>query len=176
MGYSVYYNGEIDISAELSDEHATLLDEALTKSNPALLGITAEEGQGLYHGCDWQLSGGRLSVEGESRGEQDEWLRLLIVRFFQPNGYTLSGEVSWEGDQSGDTGVIHLDDNRVESVNDSITNASVLTRALRRHPKVARPVGAARVLLAHWESGDLAAQIRRLARALEEFVQLPDEG
>jgi hypothetical protein len=97
MGYSVYYNGEIDISPELSDEHATLLDEALTKSNPALLGITAEDGQGLYHGCDWQLSGGRLSVEGESRGEQDEWLRLLIVRFFQPNGYTLSGEVSWEG-------------------------------------------------------------------------------
>ena len=86
-----------------------------------------------------------MSVEGESRGEQDEWLRLLIVRFFQPNGYTLSGEVSWEGDQSGDTGAIHLDDNRVESVNDSI-------------------------------SGDLAAQIRRLSRALEEFVQLPDEG
>ena len=46
MGYSVYYNGEIDISPELSDEHATLLDDALTKSNPALLGITAEEGQG----------------------------------------------------------------------------------------------------------------------------------
>jgi hypothetical protein len=45
MGYSVYYNGEIDISPELSDEHATLLDEALTKSNPALLGITAEEGK-----------------------------------------------------------------------------------------------------------------------------------
>jgi len=87
MGYSVYYNGEIDISPELSDEHATLLDEALTKSNPALLGITAEEGQGLYHGCDWQLSGGRLSVEGESRGEQDEWLRLLIVRFF-PHTWT----------------------------------------------------------------------------------------
>jgi hypothetical protein len=74
MGYSVYYNGEIDISPELSDEHATLLDEALTKSNPALLGITAEDGQGLYHGCDWQPSGGRLSVEGESRGDQDEWL------------------------------------------------------------------------------------------------------
>jgi len=64
-----------------------------------------------------------LSVEGESRGEQDEWLRLLIARFFQPKGYTLSGEVSWEGDQSGDAGVIHLDDNRVESVSDSITRA-----------------------------------------------------
>src|SRR5260221_6572247 len=106
MGYSFYYNGEIDISPELSDEHATLLDEALTKSNPALSGITAEDGQGLYHGCDWQLSGGRLSVEGESRGEQDEWLRLLVVRFFQPKVHTLSGEVSWGGDQSEDYGGI----------------------------------------------------------------------
>src|SRR5258708_16065532 len=107
MGYSVYYNGEIDISPELSDEHATLLDDALTKSNPALLGITAEDGQGLYHGCDWQLSGGRLTVEGESRGGQDEWLRLLIVRFFQPYGYTLSREVSWERDPSGANGAHH---------------------------------------------------------------------
>src|ERR1700735_1487965 len=101
MGYSVYYNGEIDISPELSDEHAKLLDEALTKRKPALLGITAEDGQGLYHGCDWRLSGGRLSVEGESRGEQDEWLRLLIVRFFQPNRYQLWGEARWGGAQSG---------------------------------------------------------------------------
>ena len=72
MGYSVYYNGEIAISPELSDEHATLLDEALTRSIPALLGITAEDGEGLYYGCDWQLAGGSLTVEGESRGEQDE--------------------------------------------------------------------------------------------------------
>src|ERR1700689_2286556 len=136
MGYSVYYNGEIDISPELSDEHATLLDEALTKSNPALLGITAEDGQGLYHGWDWQLFGGRLSVEGESRGEQDEWLRLLIWRFFQPNGYTLSGEGGWEGFQFGDTGLIRVDDNRVESVSDSITNAGPSWRPHPPEPKV----------------------------------------
>jgi len=173
---TVYYNGEIVISPELSDEHAMLLDEALTKSNPTLLGITAEEGQGLYHGCDWQLSGGRLSVEGESRGEQDEWLRLLIVGFFQPNGYTLSGEVSWEGDQSGDTGVIHVDDNRVESVSDSITNAGPSWRPQLPEPKVLELVRAGRIVLAHWESGDLAAQIRHLSHALEEFAQLPDEG
>ena len=149
----------------------------LVKRNPALLGITAEEGQGLYHGCDWLgYPAVSLSVEGESRGEQDEWLRLLIVRFFQPNGYTLSGEVSWEGDQSGDTGVIHLDDNRVESVSDSITNAGPSWRPQLPEPKVLELVRAGRIVLAHWESGDLAAQIRRLARALEEFVQLPDEG
>ena len=43
-------------------------------------------------------------------------------------------------------------------------------------PKVVELVRAGRIVLAHWESGDLAAQIRRLSRALEEFVQLPDEG
>lgn len=112
-----------------------------------------------------------------SRGEQDEWLRLLIVRFFQPNGYTLSGEVSWEGDQSGDIGVIHLDDNRVESVSDTITNAGPSWRPqLLPEPKGLELVRAGRIVLAHWESGDLAGQIRRLARALEEFVPLPDEG
>ena len=103
-------------------------------------------------------------------------VRLLIVRFFQPNGYTLSGEVSWEGDQSGDTGIIHLDDNRVESVGDSITNAGPSWRPHFPEPKVLELVLAGRVVLAHWESGALAGQIRRLARALEEFVQLPDEG
>src|ERR1700687_804606 len=176
MAYSVYYNGEIDISPALSDEHATLLDEALVKSNPALLGINAEDGQGLYHGCDWQLSGGRLGVEGESRAEQDEGVRLLIVRFFQSNGDTLRGAVSWDDAQSGDTGVIHLDDNRVESVSDSITNAGPSWRPQLPEPKVLELVRAGRIVLAHWESGDLAEQIRRLARALEEFVQLPDEG
>src|SRR6202790_4972842 len=153
MGYSVYYNREIEISPGLSDEHETLLDDALTKSNLALLGITAEDGQGLYHGCDWQLSGGRLTVEGESRGEQDEWLRLLIVRFFQPNGYTLSGEVSWEGDQSGDTGVIHVDDNRAESVNDNITNAGPSWFPQLPEAKVVELVRAGRNVLAHGEGG-----------------------
>lgn len=176
MGYSVYYNGEIGISPELSNEHEALLDEALTKDNPAGLGIAAEDRQGLYFGCDWRLSDGQLSIEGESRGEQDEWLRLLIVKFFQPNGYTLSGEVSWEGDQSGDTGVIHLDGNRIESVSDTITNAGPSWRPQLPEPKVLELVRAGRLVLTHWDRGDLAAQVRRLAGALEGFAGVPDEG
>ena len=116
------------------------------------------------------------ALKASPEASRNEWLRLLIVRFFQPNGYTLSGEVSWEGDQSGDTGVIHLDDNRVESVNDSITNAGPSWRPQLPEPKVVELVRSGRIVLEHWESGDLAAQIRRLSRALEEFVQLPHEG
>ena len=176
MGYSVYYNGEIGISPELSKEHEALLDEALTKDNFAGLGIATQHWQGPHYGCDWRLSNGHLSIEGESRGEQDEWLRLLIVNFFQPNGYTLSGEVGWEGDQSGDTGVIHLDNNRVESVSDTITNTGPSWRPQAPEPKVLELVRAGRLVLTHWDHGDLAAQVRRLASALEGFAGVPDEG
>ena len=103
-------------------------------------------------------------------------MRLLIVKFFQPNGYTLSGEVSWEGDQSGDTGVIHLDNNRVESVSDTITNTGPSWRPQIPEPKVLELVRAGRLVLTHWDRGDLAAQVRRLAGALEGFAGVPDEG
>lgn len=103
-------------------------------------------------------------------------MRLLIVKFFQPNGYTLSGEVSWEGDQSGDTGVIYLDNNRVESVSDTISNTGPSWRPQPPAPKVLELVRAGRLVLTHWDCGDLAAQVRRLAGALEGFAGVADEG
>jgi hypothetical protein len=61
-------------------------------------------------------------------------------------------------------------------VNDSITNAGPSWRPQLPEPKVVELVRAGRIVLAHWESGDLAAQVQRLSHALEEFVRLPDEG
>jgi hypothetical protein len=173
MGYSVYYNGEIDISPGLTDEHRTVLEEGLAQRSLSLLGITAEDGQSLFHGSDWQLCYGRMRIEGESRDEQDQWLRKLILRFFQPNGYVLSGEVRWEGEEAGDTGVIHVDGNRVESVSDTITNAGPSWHPRLPESKMLELVHAARSVIANWESGDLATQVQRLAGALEEFAEVP---
>jgi len=58
----------------------------------------------------------------------------------------------------------------------SITNVGPSWRPQLPEPKVVELVRAGRIVLAHWEGGDLAAQIQRLSCALEEFVQLPDEG
>ena len=58
----------------------------------------------------------------------------------------------------------------------SITNVGPSWRPQLPEPKVVELVRAGRIVLAHWEGGALAAQIQRLSRALEEFVQLPDEG
>src|ERR1039458_6044317 len=108
MSYPVYYNGEITISPETDPDRATLLDDALRTNHLERLGITAEDGRDLYHGCDWRYRDGCLSIEGESRDGQEAWLRLLDTRFFQPNGFALSGEVRSEEHTSELQSLRHL--------------------------------------------------------------------
>jgi hypothetical protein len=165
MGYSVYYTGEITISPELDAARATLLDDALRTHTLERLGITAEDGRDLCHGCDWEYSDGCLSIEGESRDGQEGWLRLLVARFFQPNSDTLSGEVSWDGDQ--------FEEDRIEAVADTTTNRGPCWRRPLPDPSVVELVQAGRGVLARWESGDLAAAVRTLADALQAFAEVP---
>lgn len=174
MGYTVYYAGEIAISPDLGEEHESLLADALP-SKTELLGISKQESSCIYHGCDWQFADGQLSIEGESRSDQEEWLQLLIRRFFEPNGYTLSGEVSWSGDESGDTGVIYVDRNRVEAVQDTIDNTGSSWNPTPLEPKWMALIQAGRNVVAHWERGDLAAQVRALDEALQLFSEAPVE-
>lgn len=174
MGYSVYYTGEIGVFPDLTEEHESILADALPLKTE-LLGISREESNAIYHGCDWQFHGAQLSIEGESRSDQDEWLRLLIGKFFEPNGYTLSGEVSWSGDESGDTGVIYVDGNRVEAVPDTIDNTGPSWNPTPPEPKWMALIQAGRNVVAHWERGDLAAQVRALDNALQPFAEVPIE-
>lgn len=51
-----------------------------------------------------------------------DWLKYLIEHFFAPWGYTLSGEVTWRGQESEDRGTIHVKDNKVEDVFDTIVS------------------------------------------------------
>jgi hypothetical protein len=174
MGYAVYYAGEITISPELDADRATLLDDALRTNTLERLGITAEDGRDLCFGCDWAYSEGCLSIEGESRDGQEGWLRLLVARFFQPSAYRLSGEVSWDGDQSGDTGVIYVEEDRVEAVADTTTNRGPGWRRQLPDTSVIELVQTGRGVLTCWESGDLAAAVRALADALRAFTEVPD--
>lgn len=174
MGYGVYYTGEIAISPDLSEKHKSLLADALP-SKPELLGISSEESSCIYYGCDWRVCDGQVSIDSESRSDQEQWLRLLIRRFFEPNGYTLSGEISWSGDESGDTGVIYADRNRVEAVHDTIDNTGPSWNPAPPEPKWMALIQASRKVVAHWERGDLAAQVRALDEALQAFAEVPLE-
>ena len=42
-----------------------------------------------------------------------EWLVYLINKILAPNGYTLNGTVTWQGEDTGDVGEIFVEDNKV---------------------------------------------------------------
>ena len=66
--------------------------------------------------CQWRLNddGTELKWDGtEKFYNYVEWLRYLIIHFFSKWGILLNGEISWEGEDRNDTGIIIVSDNVV---------------------------------------------------------------
>ena len=73
--------------------------------------------------CQWIITDNYLQWDrGEKFYHYEAWLTYLIEHFFEPWGYKLSGEVSWQGEDDNDRGTIYVKDNVVEAVEDDITN------------------------------------------------------
>lgn len=49
--------------------------------------------------------------EGEKFYNYVEWLQYLITNFFEVWGIKLNGEITWEGEESGDLGLMEVTDN-----------------------------------------------------------------
>lgn len=67
--------------------------------------------------CQWVPvdSGNALAWdEGEKFYEYIEWLDYLIRHFLGPWGYKLNGQVGWDGEESGDQGLIVVKDNLIK--------------------------------------------------------------
>jgi hypothetical protein len=58
--------------------------------------------------------------EGEKFYNYIEWITYLIDRILKPRGYTVSGEVSWHGEEDDDQGIIEVIDNVVR-VKEAVT-------------------------------------------------------
>jgi hypothetical protein len=71
--------------------------------------------------CQWNIVGNRLKWDGaEKFYHYVEWLEYLIEHFFKRWGYTLNGEVLWEGEWREDMGKIIVKDNVVEKSKDHV--------------------------------------------------------
>jgi hypothetical protein len=66
--------------------------------------------------CQWVINDNNELVwdEGEKFYSYVEWLEYLIKHFFAPNGYVLNGEVSFQGEEYDDFGIITVTDNVVD--------------------------------------------------------------
>jgi hypothetical protein len=132
MGYDVYYNGEVKITPPLTEEHAGLLRALVnreeTEQTQAIFAAIAAGPEPDLPGYTGVLEVSEereylLPEEGESRHGIRLWLRILLQYLFVPLGYTLNGEIFWEGEGRDDSGGIFLNDNQLEAVNDLIFNA-----------------------------------------------------
>ena len=116
MGYQTDFMGTFTLSRELT------LSEFNTLNN-----FTEErhEGDGPGYYCQWipTKDGKGLKWDGNEKFyNYVEWLEELVNRFFSPWGIVLGGHVHWDGEESGDHGVIQVKNNVVKSARDSISN------------------------------------------------------
>lgn len=64
--------------------------------------------------CQWRPSedGTAIEWDGEEKFyHYSEWLFYIINKILAPNGYVLNGTVTWQGEETGDVGKIHVVDN-----------------------------------------------------------------
>jgi hypothetical protein len=132
MFCSVYYRGEINITPPLTKEHKNTVlafskQERNDLTEPIFARVAASAEPDLPAYADlFEISEDGSTVlpdEDESQHGLRLSLALLIEHFLGPLGYTLNGEVSWNGDEADDRGCIFIKDNLMEDVFDVILNA-----------------------------------------------------
>lgn len=68
--------------------------------------------------CHWVIGGDNDELmwdKSEKFYDYIEWLKYMIDDFFEPLGYTLNGDISWEGEEPDDFGNIHVENNVVNA-------------------------------------------------------------
>lgn len=108
MGYTTYFKGKFTFSRSLTvKEHRTLTkfsqDRHESDKYPSIWcdWVPDEDGNALQHN------------ENEKFYCYVEWLKYLIEHYFNPWGVTLSGSVTWKGEERSDVGVITIKNNIV---------------------------------------------------------------
>lgn len=112
MGYNTDYNGKFEISPVVKVGDFNDINDFVEKRFDSVH-------PSFY--CDWRIqedwrnNKSYLVHNGSEKSyNQAEWLKLLIETYFRPRGYTLNGEITWEGDDSYDLGKIVVTDNEVK--------------------------------------------------------------
>ena len=68
--------------------------------------------------CRWQPADDGESIEwdgGEKFYCYVEWLQYILKKVLKPKGYILNGEVSWQGEDRSDCGLIIVRDNEIST-------------------------------------------------------------
>lgn len=111
MGYTTDFNGRFELDKPLTVSHLTTLKDFADERHD-------EEGFPSIW-CQWQPTVDGKGIEwdgGEKFYEYTDWLAYLIEKFLEPWGYVLNGEVTWQGEDPDDIGMLRVVNNDVSEV------------------------------------------------------------
>lgn len=123
MAYNTKFKGSLRITPEISFKAAMTINgiKSLSESfDKQSVDFCFNE----IGSCEWKINkNGDLIWDSENETYNECWENLdaLIYLFFAPNGYSVNGEIEWQGEEIGDYGKIIVIDN-----NFSIWNQSIL--------------------------------------------------
>jgi hypothetical protein len=115
MGYDTTFSGSFLFDRPLDDETRDYLVDFNNERHEG------REYPGYY--CQWTPNEDGTALvwdEGEKFYDYTEWLKYLIEHVFIPRGYVLNGEVSYQGDDNDDRGLIIAENNEVRTTVDKI--------------------------------------------------------
>jgi len=85
---------------------------------------TPPKGQpGLW--CQWAPNeeGTEIAWDGSEKFyDYEEWIKYIIEHFLKPWGKSITGEITFSGEEPTDRGILFVSDNEVQKVYDEITN------------------------------------------------------
>ena len=125
MGYSTYFDGHFEMSQKLTVSQIDTLLELTRWDTDAPEDAPNDQSpwQPVEHKTKRVLEpGGKdLMCVLESINEEKiyrwaDWLEFLIDKYFDPWGVKLNGDMIWQGEETGDSGVIFVKNNRVKFV------------------------------------------------------------
>lgn len=145
MGYSTDFFGSFQVDREVDDDTlALLVGLATTRRMARRLGpefgfegefyVGGDDAGVMSHNeppvtqpglwCQWLISEDDRKTIAWDGGEKFynyvEWLSYLIAKVLAPRGYSLSGNVTWQGEDYSDRGTIVVRDNVVKTMSGNI--------------------------------------------------------
>jgi hypothetical protein len=132
MGYTTSFQGAFRLNKPLTLAHTALLqmihddgsdmpqeqwDELTAEAKPSKKKPKLATRPNGY--CQWMPTKDRRGIcwdGAEKFRDYPEWLQFLIDNILEPWGYTLSGEVQYQGEDRSDYGILRVTDGEVDVV------------------------------------------------------------
>lgn len=110
MGCTTEFEGEFMIEPPLSPAERAEINKFCSIRHEGVLKAPGDPS--IW--CDWETDGTQLFWNGSEKSyAMDAWVKILIRRFFEPDGHTLNGTVFAQGENPHDRWSLTIKDNKI---------------------------------------------------------------